>query len=162
MQQAAAASAILPSQCGSVFPAWLPPGAIFGYFVRVLCVFCSKLSPPSSAPVSTRTAPAPKYAQRPRQNRLSHVPLFLAPAGTRLGTRVFCTKSWAAVRFPPAPGSLYILLIKRLDSTRARELWSRNRVPCVCCRILCPAVCAKSSLDPPTLGPCVSGSLNPS
>ena len=80
----------------------------------------------TAAPVGTRAAPAPENARRPDQNHFCNASMKLAPAGARLGTRVFCNKSWAAVRFSSSPGSLFILLIKRLDNKRARELWPRS------------------------------------
>ena len=80
------------------------------------------------APVGTRSAPAPEYARRPHQNQSFNASLESAPAGTRRGTRVFCDKSWAAVRFPSSSGSLLILLIKKPDSKRAHELRPRTRM----------------------------------
>ena len=80
----------------------------------------------TAAPVGTRAAPVPENARRPDQNHFCNASMKLAPAGARLGTRVFCNKSWAAVRFSSSPGSLFILLIKRLDNKRARELWPRS------------------------------------
>jgi hypothetical protein len=68
-----------------------------------------------SAPAGTRSAPAHKNAPRPHQKLFSNAPVKSAPAGTRLGTRVFCNKSWAPVRIPSSSSSLFILLIKRQD-----------------------------------------------
>ena len=46
-----------------------------------------------SAPVGTRSAPAAKTARRCSQKRFRNTPARSAPAGTRVGTRVFCNKS---------------------------------------------------------------------
>ena len=105
------------------------------YFSRVPVRHCSHIlglaaarfyTLVTAAPVGTRAAPVPDNARRPDQNHFCNASMKLAPAGARLGTRVFCNKSWAAVRFSSSPGSLFILLIKRLDNKRARELWPRS------------------------------------
>ena len=46
-----------------------------------------------SAPVGTRSAPAARTARRCSQKRFRNTPARSAPAGTRVGTRVFCNKS---------------------------------------------------------------------
>ena len=51
----------------------------------------------TAAPVGTRAAPVPENARRPDQNHFCNASMKLAPAGARLGTRVFYNKSWAAV-----------------------------------------------------------------
>ena len=100
-------------------PAWLATKRTQHYVFATLV---------TSAPVGTRSAPALKYERGPHQKHCLAASMTSAPAGTRLGTRVLCNKSWAAVRFPSSPGSLFILLIKRPDNQLAPDSWPRARV----------------------------------
>ena len=68
-----------------------------------------------SAPVGTRSDPVARNAQRCSQKRFRGTPAKSAPVGSRVGTRVICNTSCAAVRFCTSSAPLFILLNKRPD-----------------------------------------------
>ena len=51
----------------------------------------------TAAPVGTRAAPVPENARRPDQNNFCNASMKLAPAGARLGTRVFYIVGGSAI-----------------------------------------------------------------